>query len=165
MKGKLAAALAALGRRSETCRRSVAATFAAVVATVTLTVAPPLAVAQNEMQSDWLEFVKGRRDSKTGAEVMGVKKDPETGEATAMLRVPKKSVVYASDMEEVRVVGQAPEKREMPEVLPELETQWVDDYDNDHYGLLIKFTEDQAVPFRLFFSAQGQAGAIGGPQP
>ncbi|MEE4110722.1 MAG: hypothetical protein V2I24_15330 [Halieaceae bacterium] len=164
MKGKLAAA--AIAHRFDTNRRCLTATFAAVTAVVTLVFAVPPISAQNEMQSDWLEFVKGHRDSKTGAEVMGVKKDPETGQATAMLRVPKKSVVYASDMEEVRVVGQAPEKREMPDVLPELQTEWVDDYDNDHYGLLIKFTEDQAVPFRLFFSAQGQGGSIdGGVRP
>ena len=135
---------------------------AAITAALTLA-APPVAVlAQNEMQTDWLQFVKGQRDSKTGAEIMGVKEDPETGTKTAMLKVPKTKVVHASDMEEVRVVGQAPQKMEMPDVLPEIETQWVDDYDNDHYGLLVKFKEDQALPFRLFFSARGQGETIDG---
>jgi hypothetical protein len=119
------------------------------------------------MQSDWLELVKGHRDNKTGAEVMGVDEDATTGTHTVMVKIPKKIVLASeTNMEEVRVVGQAPEKREFENPLPELETEWVDDYDNDHYGLLIRLTEDQRVPFRLFFSAQGQAGAIdGGVQP
>jgi hypothetical protein len=64
-----------------------------------------------------------------------------------------------SVMEEVRVIAKAPEKAEMPELLPELQTEWVDDYDNDHYGLLVKL-KGQKVPFRLFFTASGQGGAI-----
>jgi len=115
------------------------------------------------MQSDWLELVKGHRDGKTGAEVMGIDQDEKTGMNTALVKIPKTAVLASeTNIEEVRVVGQAPEKREFENPLPELETEWVDDYDNDHYGLLIRFTEDQRVPFRLFFSTQGQAGAIDG---
>lgn len=118
-----------------------------------------------ELQSDWLELVKGHRDGKTGAQIMGVEEDPSGG-SKVMLKVPKASMGDDSDMEEVKVVAQAPEEREMPDVLPELETQWVDDYDNDHYGLLVKLKEDQKLPFRLFFSAQGQGGSLsGGAQP
>ena len=119
-----------------------------------------------ELQSDWLELVKGHRDGKTGAQIMGVEDDPETGARKVMVKVPKSAMGDDSDMEEVKVVAQAPEEREMPEILPELETQWVDDYDNDHYGLLVKLKEDQRLPFRLFFSAQGQGGTAGsGAQP
>lgn len=119
-----------------------------------------------EMQSDWLELVKGHRDSKSGAEVMGVEQDLSSGHRTVMVKVPKVALASETDMEEVRVVGQAPKKREMPDLLPEFETQWVDDYDNDHYGLLVKLKSDQKIPFRLFFSAEGQGGTIdGGIQP
>jgi len=119
-----------------------------------------------ELQSDWLELVKGHRDGKTGAEVMGVEKDARTGSHTVMVKVPKTSMGDDANVEEVRVVGRAPEKAEMPDVLPDLETEWVDDYDNDHYGLIVRLKEDQKLPFRLFFSAEGQGGSIeGGAQP
>ena len=117
------------------------------------------------MQSDWLETVKGHRDGKTGAQVMEVMEDPKTGQQAVMVKIPKSSMEDDSDMEEIKVVGQAPEEREMPDVLPELETQWVDDYDNDHYGLLVKFNEDQKTPFRLFFSMQGQGQGVGAVSP
>jgi hypothetical protein len=120
--------------------------------------------AQSEgMQGDWLELVKGQRDSRTGAEIMGVE-DDDKGSRTVLVRVPKAVLASETNMEEVKVVGQAPQKRELQNPLPELETEWVDDYDNDHYGLLIRLKEDQRYPFRLFFSAQGQGGAIGNPQ-
>ncbi|MEO1081853.1 MAG: hypothetical protein AAFY29_20010 [Pseudomonadota bacterium] len=124
------------------------------------------AQAQSEgMQSDWLELVKGHRDSRTGAQIMGVADDASTGDKMVMVKVPKAVLASETDMEEVRVVAQVPEKRELTNPLPELETQWVDDYDNDHYGLLVKLKEDQRLPFRLFFSAEGQGGSIGGIQP
>jgi len=118
------------------------------------------------MESDWLELVKGHRDGKSGAQVMDIQQDPSTGHQTAMIKVPKVVLLSETDMEEVKVVGRAPEKREMPDLLPEFESEWVDDYDNDHYGLLVKLKSDQKVPFRLFFSTDGQGGTIdGGVQP
>ncbi|MEM1145874.1 MAG: hypothetical protein AAGI88_25155 [Pseudomonadota bacterium] len=105
------------------------------------------------MESDWLEFVKGHHEDKLGADVMDVSYDAATGERQVMIAIPKESMGDDPDMEEVRVVGQAPEEFEMPDILPEVETQWVDDYDNDNYGLLVKFKKDQRLPFRLFFSS------------
>jgi hypothetical protein len=119
------------------------------------------AFGQSEgMQSDWLELVKGYRDGKSGAQIMDVSEDPSTGNQTVLVKIPKVSVDENSTMEEVRVIGKAPEKAKMPELFPELETEWVDDYDNDHYGLLVKLYSDQKIPFRLFFSAEGQGGSI-----
>jgi hypothetical protein len=119
------------------------------------------AFGQSEgMQSDWLELVKGYRDGKSGAQIMDVSEDPSTGNQTVLVKIPKVSVDESSTMEEVRVIGKAPEKAKMPELFPELETEWVDDYDNDHYGLLVKLYSDQKIPFRLFFSAEGQGGSI-----
>ena len=105
------------------------------------------------MQSDWLELVKGERCEASGAEIMGVSQDGDTGHHTVLLRLPKANMDKQPDIEEVRVVARAPEKAEMPELFPELETRWVDDYDNDHYGLLVKLKSDQRVPIRLFLSS------------
>ncbi|GAB5412826.1 MAG: hypothetical protein Cons2KO_04290 [Congregibacter sp.] len=134
---------------------------------VTVFLLPLVAQAQSlGMQSDWLELVKGHRDGITGAQVMDVSNEPETGYQKVMVKIPKASMNDDSDMEEVKVIGKAPENKEMPDLLPELETEWVDDYDNDHYGLLVKLKKNQRVPFRLFFSTDGQAGSIdNGVQP
>ena len=112
------------------------------------------------MQSDWLELVKGERCEASGAEIMAVSTGEGSAARTVLVRIPKVTVDEQGDMEEVRVVAKAPEKAELPNLLPELETEWVDDYDNDHYGLLVKLSSDQKVPIRLFMSSQ--AGFLDG---
>jgi hypothetical protein len=149
--------------RAKTTVMAIARFFASMV--VTALAGSSLVQAQSDgMQSDWLELVKGHRDTRTGAQVMGVEKG-DAGTQTVMIKIPKVVLASETDMEEVKVVGQAPQKMELENPLPELETEWVDDYDNDHYGLLVKLKEDQKLPFRLFFNAQGQGGSIGNPQP
>lgn len=138
----------------------------ACLAALGLTLAAGAFGQSGELQSDWLELVKGHRDGKSGAQIMDVKQDGSTGHQTVMVKIPKAAMSDDSDMEEVKVIGRAPDKKERPDLLPELETEWVDDYDNDHYGLLVKLKSDQKIPFRLFFSAGGQAGSIdNGIQP
>lgn len=123
-------------------------TLAAAVVSCTLAGA---ATAQNDMlESDWLELVKGHRGKELGLEVRESQVDPETGKRQLIIAVPKVTMGDRSAMEEVRVVGQRRERREL---LPDLEFEWVDDYENDNYGLLVRFTEDQKTPLRLYFSS------------
>lgn len=112
-----------------------------------------LATAQDKamLESDWLDLVKGHRGEKMGLEVKESRIDPETGKRHLVIAVPKISVGDANVMEEVLVVGRRPER---PDLLPDLEYEWVEDYDNDFYGLLVRFTEDQQTPLRLYFSSE-----------
>ena len=122
---------------------------AALLALTTLS-----AVSQEQVVlTDWLEVVKGERCEKTGAEIMGVSRPEGEGYQNVLVRIPKSKFLDETAMEEVRVVGQAPEEMEMPELFPDLETEWVDDYDNDYYGLLVRFNSDQKTPFRLYMSS------------
>jgi hypothetical protein len=116
------------------------------------------------MDTGWLELVKGHRGDKVGAEVRDVRRDPATGERYVTVAIPKGSMADDSVMEEVRVVGRRPDKVEID--LPEFETEWVDDYDNDNYGLLVRLKDGPETPIRLFFNAAGQGGVMGtGAQP
>jgi hypothetical protein len=105
-----------------------------------------------ELQTNWLEFVKGDREDTLGAEVREVSTDPGTGRHRLLIAVPKIAMdEYPRAMEEVRVIGERPEE---PELLPDFEYEWIEDYDNDFYGLLLRFREGQQLPFRLFFSSE-----------
>ncbi|MEQ8263906.1 hypothetical protein [Pseudohaliea sp.] len=103
------------------------------------------------LESDWLDLVRGHRGEKMGLEVKESRIDPETGKRHLVIAVPKVSVGNANVMEEVLVVGRRPER---PDLLPDLEYEWVEDYDNDFYGLLVRFSEDQETPLRLYFSSE-----------
>ena len=117
----------------------------------------PVASAQNDsglLETDWIELVRGYRDEESGVQVRDVIKDRETGAMQLQIAVPKAAIGDVMEMEEVRVVGQRPEKFEFRKLLPEFEYEWVDDYDNDHHGLLVRFTEKQKTPLRLYFSSE-----------
>lgn len=102
------------------------------------------------METDWLEFVKGHKGKTVGAEVREADRDSTTGGSRLVIAIPKAAMDEPTMMEEVRVVGQAP--REI-DLLPDFEYEWVEDYDNDYYGLIIKFSEDTQYPIRLYIES------------
>jgi hypothetical protein len=111
------------------------------------------------MQTGWLELVKGHKGDRVGAEVHDVREGAEADDQEVLVAIPRSAVADNSVIEEVRVIGQAPDKTEIE--LPEFETQWVDDYDKDYYGLLVRVKGGMKTPFRLFvFSNAG--GAVDG---
>ena len=127
--------------------------FTATLSVLAFGLLAPLAAAQDKamLESDWLDLVRGHRGEKMGLEVHESRVDPETGKRHLVIAVPKVSVGDRQAMEEVLVVGRRPER---PDLLPDLEYEWVEDYDNDFYGLLVRFKEDQKTPLRLYFSAE-----------
>ena len=69
-----------------------------------------------------------------------------------VIAIPKVAMENPEDMEEVVVIGQAPEKIDF-DFIPEFQYEWVDDYDNDYYGLLIRLDEDSDMPLRLYINS------------
>ena len=116
----------------------------------TLFLLPTLSWTQNEMtQTDWLQLVEGYKGETVGAEMRKIETDETTGEQKLMISIPKIAISDASQMEEVVVIGQAPEERK-PIFDFKYETEWVDDYDKDHYGLVIRVGKSTNWPIRLF---------------
>ena len=117
---------------------------------------PAMAQAQTSKataESDWIELVKGYKGSDMGAEVMSVETDHETGERRVYVSIPKTELPPPSDIEEVVVVGQAPQQVELELPLPEVEYEWLDDYDNDNYGLVIRL-KGSDLPIRLYMHSE-----------
>lgn len=113
---------------------------------------PLAAVAQGDKQpleSDWMQLVKGYRDKDTGVEMREVEYGKEAGARTITLAIPKSSRINPDDIEEVVVVGRRPAK---PEPL-DISYEWLDDYDNDNYGLVIRLGRDSNWPIRLFLDS------------
>ena len=66
-----------------------------------------------------------------------------------LLSIPKSSINKPSEIEEVVVYGRRPEK---PEPL-DITYEWLDDYDNDNYGLVIRLGKDSNWPIRLYIDS------------
>lgn len=110
---------------------------------------PLLTVAEDiqPVQSDWLELVKGYKGETLGAEMMEIE-DSEQGR-TVTLAIPKESIDHPDTIEEVVVVGQKPEELEPLEI----EYEWLEDYDNDNYGLVIYLGSNSRWPIRLYLNS------------
>ncbi len=114
----------------------------------------PLAVATyatQPMESDWLELVKGYKGSSLGAEVMAVEEGESEGTQKVTLAIPKAAIGDPDEIEEVVVVGRKPEEPDQPEPM-DITFEWVDDYDNDNYGLVIRLGKGN-WPIRLFMNS------------
>ena len=112
-------------------------------ALMTLLIAP-LAQA-GERQTDWIQPVEGHKEGTLGASVTSVKTD-ESGDSTMTLAIPKPALKDSDKMEEVVVVGRRADDTE-EEI--EVRHEWVTDYDNDNYGLVLYLGKGGNVPLRL----------------
>ncbi len=111
---------------------------------------PVLAQTDNVLlESDWMELVKGSRDEAFGAELREIE-DGDTGDTQKItLAIPKSAISHPDAIEEVVVIGRKPEK---PEPL-DISYEWLDDYDSDNYGLVIRLGKDTNWPIRLYLNS------------
>lgn len=115
---------------------------------------PLVSPAQDDngtLKTDWIELVKGYKGKTVGAEVREVEEGDVKGTRKITLAIPKSAVKNPAEIEEVVVVGRKPEE---PEPLLNTRMEWLDDYDNDNYGLIIYLNEDSNWPIRLYMSSE-----------
>ena len=116
-----------------------------------LLLSPLAMLAQGEdvepVQSDWLELVKGYKGETLGTEMRDIEDDGEN--RTVTLAIPKESIGHPDSIEEVVVVGRKPEELEPLEI----EYKWLDDYDEDNYGLVIYLGRNSRWPIRFYLNS------------
>ena len=106
-------------------------------------------VKTEALQSDWLELVKGYRGKTVGAELVEIEDGDTAGMQKVTLAIPKTAISDPDVIEEVVVVGKMPEQREPLDISYE----WLDDYDSDNYGLVIRLSKDTQWPIRLYLNS------------
>ena len=114
--------------------------------------APLLAFAQTgseTLETDWLELVKGYRGETMGAELVEIEEGDTADVQEITLAIPKTAISHPDAIEEVVVIGRKPEKREPLDITYE----WVDDYDKDNYGLVIRLGRNTNWPIRLYMNS------------
>ena len=129
--------------------------FLGFVAAVTVLIASAgITHAQGESgQSSWLELVKGPNGDIIGAELVEIQPGDTDDTRTMMVAIPKVGLGNRDDIEEVLVIGRKPPEPEKPEPI-EFSYEWVDDYDNDNYGLVIRLGKDTNWPIRLYMNSE-----------
>ena len=103
--------------------------------------------AMGAMMTGKLKF-KGPKGEAMGVELREIEANEADGTQVVTLAVPKESIEHPDAIEEVRVVARAPEE---PEPL-EIKYEWLDDYDEDNYGLVIHLGKGN-WPIRLYMNS------------
>lgn len=112
-------------------------------------IALPLSAA--ELQTEWIKPVEGFKDSSLGATITAVEPVAADGGARVTLAVPKAKMGNSNGVEEIIVTAKKPgAEKNLPEI--SIRHEWVADYDNDNYGLVVYLGKDGSIPFRLYFS-------------
>jgi hypothetical protein len=105
-----------------------------------------------EVETGWLELVKGSRGDIIGAELVDIEEGDSADTQKITVAIPKASVGNPGDIEEVLVIGQKPPEAEKSKPV-EYTYEWVTDYDSDNYGLVIRLGKNTNWPIRLFMSS------------
>lgn len=100
------------------------------------------------LETDWLELVKGHKGETMGVELREIEAGDTEGTRKITLAVPKGSMSHPDTIEEVVVIGRKPEER----VPLDIQYEWLDDYDDDNYGLVIHIGESN-WPIRLYMNS------------
>ena len=118
-----------------------------------LSLLPLAAAAQDDpvLKTDWIELVKGHKGTTVATEVREIEESDADGTRKITLAIPKTAIDSPGEIEEVVVIGRKPEE---PEPLLNLRLEWLDDYDNDNYGLIIYLSKDSNWPIRLYMSSE-----------
>lgn len=120
-----------------------------LLSTLLLTSVTALAQEGTSLESDWLELVKGHKGESMGVELREIEAGEQAGTQKITLAIPKTAIAHPDAIEEVRVVGRKPEE---PEPL-NIKYEWVSDYDDENYGLVIHIGEGN-WPIRLFMDSK-----------
>lgn len=110
-----------------------------------------ISVHLHALETGWIELKKGSEDKDTGAVVREISKPDAKGNTTVTVAIPKTAVANTAE-EEVVVYGQRPEKRKKAPIM-DVRYEWVADYEQDYYGLVIKFGANPVLPIRLYLKS------------
>lgn len=114
-----------------------------------LLLSPVVVFSQSDsepLKSDWLELVKGYRGNTYGAQVREIEEGETEGTQKITLAIPKRAISDPDAIEEVMVYGRKPQEREPLDI----SFEWLDDYDEDNYGLVIRLGKNSKWPIRLY---------------
>lgn len=121
-----------------------------------MTVGLLCSAALADQETDWIELQKGYEGKIIGAKVKQIEDLDNREDKRVTISIPKSTINDTNQIQEIIVVGKAPKKDQEPSNL-KIHYEWVDDYENDYYGLIITLSKATNVPIRLYFKGDTQS--------
>jgi len=120
--------------------------------TLLAALAMPASLLGADLQTDWIEPVQGYEEDVLKATLRAREVSPDDGSTTVTISIPKSSLSDRESIDEVIVYGKQGDQSE-PEL--KIRHEWLADYDQDNYGLVLYLGKNGNIPLRLFFRDQG----------
>ena len=105
------------------------------------------------VETDWLELKEGFVDKKTGAKLKKIQPAAEPDQQLITVAIPKNAIDADSTIEEVVVIGHKPKQKEFE--IP-ISYEWAENFEEDYYGLIIKFGKENKFPIRIYFKGDNE---------
>jgi hypothetical protein len=118
---------------------------------IALAGALPFASGAEDLETDWIEPVAGFEESTLGARLKVMEISPVDGSATVTVAIPKSRLKDNDAVEEIIIYGKKPDKSEPVMTIPH---EWIQDYSQDYYGLVLYLGKDGNIPFRIYLKGQ-----------
>ncbi|MCK9563986.1 MAG: hypothetical protein M0R02_14840 [Bacteroidales bacterium] len=105
-------------------------------------------VHAEEVETEWISPQVGASETTIGARIRSIEELPNAGGQRVLIEIPRESFDHDDSIPEIVVTAQRPDQTE---TRLSIEHEWLADYDNDNYGLMLYLGKDGNLPLRIYF--------------
>lgn len=106
-----------------------------------------------ELQTEWIEPTAGFSEQALGARIKSIEAMPGDEGQKVIIEIPRESMTQEESMQEIVVTARQPDQSES-EI--KVRHEWVKDYENDFYGLVLYLGKNNDLPFRIYLKSNEQ---------
>ncbi|KJS04594.1 MAG: hypothetical protein VR73_14330 [Gammaproteobacteria bacterium BRH_c0] len=106
-----------------------------------------------ELKTEWIEPREGFAEQTLGARIKSVETMPGDQGQRVTIEIPRGSMTEEESMQEIVVTARQPDQSES-EI--EVRHEWVKDYQNDFYGLVLYLGKNSNLPIRIYLKSSEQ---------
>lgn len=104
-----------------------------------------------EVQTEWIAPREGFTESGVGARIKSIEALPADEGQRVTIEIPRSAVAEGEIVQEIIVTAQRPDKTESP---VSVRHEWVADYENDYYGLVLYLGSKEQTPLRIYLKSE-----------
>lgn len=105
-------------------------------------------VGAADLQTEWIDPAIGSTEPTLGARIQSIEELPDSAGQRLVIEIPKTSLEHRDDIPEIVITAQRSNRTEWQLDIPHA---WLEDYDNDNYGLVLYLGRQHKLPLRLHF--------------
>lgn len=110
-----------------------------------------LPVYAAELKTEWIEPKEGFSEQILGARIKSIESLPGDEGQRVTIEIPRESMTEAESMQEIVITARQPDQSES---IIKVRHEWVNDYENDFYGLVLYLGKNSNLPIRIYLKSE-----------